>query len=98
MRWDSSALNAVVTVNTERALAEAATIDRRVQLGDNMPLAGVPVVVKDNIWVEGWRVTQGSRLFSHFIAPRDAVAVERLKRLARSWSASEPRLNSPARA
>jgi len=76
----AKALNAVVTVDTERALAEAATIDRRVRLGDNMPLAGVPVVVKDNIWVEGWRVTQGSRLFADFIAPRDAIAVERLQR------------------
>ena len=76
----AKALNAVVTVDTERTLAEAATIDRRVRLGDNMPLAGVPVVVKDNIWVEGWRVTQGSRLFADFIAPRDAIAIERLQR------------------
>jgi aspartyl-tRNA(Asn)/glutamyl-tRNA(Gln) amidotransferase subunit A len=75
----AKALNAVVTVNTERALSEAATIDRRVRLGDNMLLAGVPVVVKDNIWVEGWRVTQGSRLFADFIAPSDAIAVERLQ-------------------
>ena len=45
-----------------------------------MPLAGVPVVIKDNIWVDGWRVTQGSRLFADFVAPRDAIAVERLKK------------------
>ncbi|HEY8337944.1 MAG TPA: amidase [Tardiphaga sp.] len=76
----AKALNAVVTVDSERALADAAKIDLRLRLGDKMPLAGVPVVVKDNIWVEGWRVTQGSRLFADFIAPRDAIAVERLKR------------------
>ena len=75
----AKALNAVVTSDVERTLAEAATIDHRVALGDDMPLAGVPVVVKDNIWVEGWRVTQGSRLFADFIAPCDAIAVERLK-------------------
>ena len=74
------AFNAVVTVDAERSLAEAATIDRRLQLGDDMPLAGVPIVVKDNIWVDGWRVTQGSRLFADFVAPRDAIAVERLKK------------------
>ena len=45
-----------------------------------MPLAGVPIIVKDNIWVEGWRITQGSRLFAEFIAPRDAIAIERLKK------------------
>ena len=60
----AKALNAVVTINAERSLAEAATIDRRLQLGESMPLAGVPIVIKDNIWVDGWRVTQGSRLFS----------------------------------
>ena len=76
----AKALNAVVTVDAERSLAEAATIDRRLQLGDDMPLAGVPVVIKDNIWVDGWRVTQGSRLFADFVAPRDAIAVERLKK------------------
>jgi aspartyl-tRNA(Asn)/glutamyl-tRNA(Gln) amidotransferase subunit A len=75
----AKALNAVVTVDTERSLSDAATIDRRLQLGETMPLAGVPVVIKDNIWVDGWRVTQGSRLFADFVAPCDAIAVERLK-------------------
>ena len=76
----AKALNAVVTLDTKRSLSDAATIDRRLQLGESMPLAGVPVVIKDNIWVDGWRVTQGSRLFSDFVAPRDAIAVERLKK------------------
>ena len=76
----AKALNAVVTVDAERSLSEAAAIDRRLQLGESMPLAGVPVVIKDNIWVDGWRVTQGSRLFADFVAPCDAIAVERLKK------------------
>jgi aspartyl-tRNA(Asn)/glutamyl-tRNA(Gln) amidotransferase subunit A len=77
---DAKALNAVVTVDIERTLAEAAVIDRRIERGDDMPLAAVPVVVKDNIWVEGWRITQGSRIFADFVAPRDAIAIERLKK------------------
>jgi len=77
---DAKVLNAVVTVDIERTLAEAAVIDRRTERGDDMPLAGVPVVVKDNIWVEGWRVTQGSRIFADFVAPHDAIAIERLKK------------------
>ncbi|MBR1269405.1 amidase [Bradyrhizobium sp. AUGA SZCCT0222] len=76
----AKALNAVVTVDSERSLSDAATIDRRLQLGESIPLAGVPVVIKDNIWVDGWRVTQGSRLFADFVAPCDAIAVERLKK------------------
>ncbi len=73
------ALNAVVTVDPERTLADAAAVDARLRAGETMPLAGVPVIVKDNIWVGGWRITQGSRLFADFIAPRDAIAVERLR-------------------
>ncbi|MGH6752954.1 MAG: amidase, partial [Bradyrhizobium sp.] len=76
----AKALNAVVTVDPERSLKDAATVDRRVQLGESLPLAGVPVVIKDNIWVAGWRITQGSRLFADFVAPRDAIAVERLRK------------------
>jgi aspartyl-tRNA(Asn)/glutamyl-tRNA(Gln) amidotransferase subunit A len=76
----AKSLNAVVTIDAERSLSDAATVDRRLQLGESMPLAGVPVVIKDNIWVDGWRVTQGSRLFADFVAPCDAIAVERLKK------------------
>ncbi|MBR1126798.1 amidase [Bradyrhizobium iriomotense] len=76
----AKALNAVVTIDPERTLADAAAVDARLRAGETMPLAGVPVIVKDNIWVGGWRVTQGSRLFCDFIAPRDAIAVERLRK------------------
>lgn len=72
------ALNALVSVDTCRALDAARVVDRRVAAGERPALAGVPVAVKDNIWVAGWRVTQGSRLFADFIAPADAIAVERL--------------------
>lgn len=73
-------LNAVVTVDPARTLADATAIDARLRAGEKMPLAGVPIIVKDNIWVGGWRITQGSRLFADFIAPRDAIAIERLRK------------------
>ena len=72
-------LNAMVSVDAEDALARAAAVDRRVAEGEIMPLAGVPVAIKDNIWVKGRKVTQGSRLFRDFVAPEDAVAVRRLE-------------------
>ena len=75
----AKALNAVVTIDPARTLADAAAVDERLRAGGTMRLAGVPIVVKDNIWTRGWRVTQGSRLFADFIAPQDAIAVERLR-------------------
>lgn len=72
-------LNAVVTTDPDDSLRQAATVERRLAAGERPPLAGVPVVVKDAIWVAGWRVTQGSRLLADFRAPRDNVAVARLR-------------------
>lgn len=76
---NNPALNAIVTFDPEAMLVEARNVDRRVAAGERLPLAGVPVVIKDNIWVEGRRVTQGSRLFANFLAPSDAIAVSRLR-------------------
>ncbi len=70
-------LNALTLIDEAKALAAAGALaDRR---GEPLPLAGVPLVVKDNIWVGGWRITQGSRYFADFVAPRDATAVARLR-------------------
>jgi aspartyl-tRNA(Asn)/glutamyl-tRNA(Gln) amidotransferase subunit A len=41
----------------------------------------VSITVKDNLWVEGRRVAQGSKLFADFVAPCDAWAVARLRQL-----------------
>lgn len=76
----AKALNAVVTTDPARTLADAAAVDDRLRAGETMPLAGVPILVKDNIWASGWRITQGSRLFADFIAPQDAIAIERLRK------------------
>ena len=75
------ALNAIVQFDAESVLAEAQRVDERVAAGEALPMAGVPVTVKDNLWVEGRTVTQGSRLYAGFIAPRDAWAVARLRTL-----------------
>ncbi|MEI8145827.1 MAG: amidase [Alphaproteobacteria bacterium] len=72
------ALNAVVNYDRSYGLANAARVKARVKAGETLPLAGVPLIVKDNIWVGGRRITQGSKLFEDFVAPTDALAVARL--------------------
>lgn len=73
-------LNALTVIDDAKAVAEAESIPSRLAAGSELPLAGVPIVVKDNIWVGGWRITQGSRYFADHIAPCDALAVERARR------------------
>lgn len=76
----NAALGAVVTTDSADSLRQAESVARRLAAGERPPLAGVPIVVKDAIWVAGWRITQGSRLYADFVAPADNVAVARLRR------------------
>lgn len=73
-----STINAFTSVDPADVAARAAAVDARIAAGERLPLAGVPVAIKDNIWVKGRRITQGSNLFRDFIAPEDAEAVARL--------------------
>jgi aspartyl-tRNA(Asn)/glutamyl-tRNA(Gln) amidotransferase subunit A len=74
-------LNAVVEGDPDWTLAQADAVAARLRRGDVLPLAGVPITVKDNLWVQGRRITQGSRLFERFVAPQDAWPVARLRAL-----------------
>ncbi|HOG28805.1 MAG TPA: Asp-tRNA(Asn)/Glu-tRNA(Gln) amidotransferase subunit GatA [Vicinamibacterales bacterium] len=73
-------LGAVLRVDEARAMARAAVLDRAAGTSGAGPLAAVPVLVKDNICVEGGVTTAGSRLLERFVAPYTATAVERLER------------------
>lgn len=76
----NSSLNALCGFDPAMPRAEALRVRARIAAGDRPALAGVPVIVKDNIWVAGRRIAQGSRLFADHIASRDAIAVARLRR------------------
>ncbi len=73
-------LGAVLHVDAEGALAQAVSVDRAVASGrDPGPLAGVPVLLKDNLCTRGVPTTCGSRLLAGWIPPYDATVVRRLR-------------------
>ena len=59
-------------------VAEAADVDARVAAGDDLPLAGLTVAVKDNIDVAGLQTTAGAASFAYEPVV-DATAVARLR-------------------
>jgi aspartyl-tRNA(Asn)/glutamyl-tRNA(Gln) amidotransferase subunit A len=73
------ALNALITVTAERALAQAKAADARRAAGDEGPLLGIPLIHKDIFCTDGVRTSCGSRMLDNFIAPYDATVVTRLK-------------------
>jgi aspartyl-tRNA(Asn)/glutamyl-tRNA(Gln) amidotransferase subunit A len=73
-------LHALLHVATETALAQAASIDRARAAGETLgPLAGVPVVLKDNLCVRGTPTTCASKMLEGWISPYDATAIARLR-------------------
>ena len=74
-------LNAVVTVDWERAEQEALAADESVARGLPLgPLHGLPMTVKDTLETAGLRTTCGFPGYADHVPTQDAVAVQRLRR------------------
>lgn len=73
-------LNAFTVVLDEQAMEAAKSADDAVRRGGKLPpLLGVPVSVKDHIWMTGTPATNGSAALRDFVPPEDAVPVARLR-------------------
>src|SRR5215203_5060033 len=85
---DDRALNAWLSIDRERALAEADAADVRLAasradpdhaLDRLKPLLGIPVALKDLVSLAGGQCTAGSRILEGYRAPYDAHITERLR-------------------
>jgi aspartyl-tRNA(Asn)/glutamyl-tRNA(Gln) amidotransferase subunit A len=72
-------LNAFVSVDADKTLAEAAAADALRASGNAGPLTGVPIAHKDIFCAEGWLTTCGSKMLSNFVSPYDAHVIEQFK-------------------
>jgi len=73
------ALNAVVARDDERALAAADEADRRRQDGDERPLLGLPITIKDSLATAGLVTSSGSLARRDHVPEHDATVVSRLR-------------------
>ena len=74
------AVHAYVEVLGEAAIRDAERIDRMApDVRTELPLAGVPIALKDNLALEDGHTTAGSRILEGFRAPYTATAAARLK-------------------
>ncbi len=73
-------VKAFLRLSPERALEQAAAIDRMVEKKQPLPpLAGVPMAIKDVLATHEVPTTAGSRILENYRPPYDATAVSRLE-------------------
>ena len=73
-------LNAFITVLEDSARQDAKNADMLIKEGNYKgPLHGIPVSLKDLIYVKGTRSTSGSKILSDFIPNYDSTVVKKLK-------------------
>jgi aspartyl-tRNA(Asn)/glutamyl-tRNA(Gln) amidotransferase subunit A len=73
----NGALNAFITVDEERSLANARAADALRARSGGGALAGIPIAHKDLFCTRGVRTTCGSKMLANFVSPYDAHVVER---------------------
>ncbi|SMC18503.1 aspartyl/glutamyl-tRNA(Asn/Gln) amidotransferase subunit A [Andreprevotia lacus DSM 23236] len=72
-------LNAFITVDHAKTLAEAQAADAARAAGNAGLLTGAPIAHKDIFCAEGWKTSCGSKMLDNFISPYDSTVVEKTR-------------------
>ncbi|HLR13759.1 MAG TPA: amidase family protein [Burkholderiaceae bacterium] len=62
-------------VDADLTLQQAEQVDKAVEQGNAMPLAGVPVAFTNVIATAGWHTTASSKMLASYVSPFDATIV-----------------------
>src|SRR5580765_3160893 len=73
------ALNAFLELKPDETRKRAEELDQRLSEAGRLPLFGIPIAIKDNFLVRGWKATAGSKILENYLSPYTATSVERLE-------------------
>lgn len=71
-------LNAYLEVFAD-ALEQARAADKARAAGEDLPLLGIPLAIKDNILIAGRTASAASKILEHYQASYDATVIKKLK-------------------
>ncbi len=72
-------LHCYLTIMKEQAYESLKDVEERLKRGEDLPLAGIPIAIKDNMCTRGVETTCASKILKGFYPPYDATVVERIK-------------------
>jgi aspartyl-tRNA(Asn)/glutamyl-tRNA(Gln) amidotransferase subunit A len=72
-------LNAFISYQFEASMSAAEDVESALKRGAQMPLAGMPVAIKDNICTRDLPTTCGSRVLANYRSPYEATVIKRLR-------------------
>lgn len=73
-------IGAFNSLTKEEAIETAKKVDEKIKNNEELPtLAGIPLALKDNINLKGYKTTASSKILENFVSPFDATVSIKLK-------------------